>query len=153
GGAGSGRAGHWVTPGEGAARLAAVVRPRGRIALFWNVGRHEAAIRPAIDAVYERFGSGGVSNSVAHAADGGADYVRPLEATGAFGPVELRRYDWEQRYSREDWLDQLPTHSDPRLLPQDERARVMDAVGAAIDDFGGVFTMLYETRVLTATRL
>ncbi len=93
-----------------------------------------------------------VTNSVAHARDGGDDYVSPIAATGAFGPVEVRRYHWELRYTRRAWLDQLPTHSDHRLLPDAERARLMDAIGAVIDDFGGSFTMRYETRVITATR-
>jgi SAM-dependent methyltransferase len=147
-----GQAWHWVHPVDGAARLAHVVRPGGRIAVFWNLGRHEDAIRPAIDAVYERFASSGVDNVLGNIRDGDHQFIEPLVATGAFGPVEVRTYSWEQRYTREEWLDQLPTHSDHRLLPDDQRALLMDAVGAAIDDFGSSFTMRYDTEVITATR-
>jgi SAM-dependent methyltransferase len=148
----AGQAWHWVDPVTGAARLGDVVRQGGRIALFWNLGQHEDAIRPAIDAAYERFAPPSVSNSVAHVRDGDDEYVGPIAATGAFGPVEIRSYSWEQRYTRQAWLDQLPTHSDHRLLTQHDRDQLLDAVGAVIDDFGGSFTMCYETKLVTAKR-
>jgi SAM-dependent methyltransferase len=148
----AGQAWHWVDPVLGAARLVDVVRRDGRIALFWNLGRHEDGIRAAIDAAYERYAPPSVSNSVAHVRDGDSQYVEPIVATGAFESVEVRTYRWQQRYTRADWLDQLPTHSDHRLLPDDDRRRLLDAVGAVIDDFGGSFTMLYDTKALTARR-
>jgi SAM-dependent methyltransferase len=149
----AGQAWHWVDPVAGARRLAAVVRPGGRVGLFWNLGRHEDGIRTSIEAAYERIAPPGVSNSVAHVNAGGKQYIEPIEATGAFEPVEIRSYRWKWRYSRDEWLDQLPTHSDHRLLTDDDRARLLDAVAAAIDDFGGSFVMEYVTALFTTTRL
>jgi SAM-dependent methyltransferase len=148
----AGQAWHWVDPVVGAARLAAIVRPGGRFGLFWNLGRHEDAIRPAIDAAYERVAPARVPGSLGPVREDTAEYVEPIAATGAFEPVEERIYRWQHRYTRAEWLDQLPTHSDHRLLAGDDRARLLDAVGAVIDDFGGSFTMDYVTVLVTARR-
>jgi SAM-dependent methyltransferase len=148
----AGQAWHWVDPVVGAARLAAIVRPGGRFGLFWNLGRHEDAIRPAIDAAYERVAPARVPSSLGPVREDTAGYVEPIAATGAFEPVEERIYRWQHRYTRAEWLDQLPTHSDHRLLAGDDRARLLDAVGAVIDDFGGSFTMDYVTVLVTARR-
>jgi hypothetical protein len=128
------------------------VRPGGRFGLFWNLGRHEDAIRPAIGAAYERTAPAPVHSSLGPVREDTDEYVEPIAATGAFEPVEERIYRWQHRYTRDEWLDQLPTHSDHRLLAGDDRTRLLDAVGAVIDDFGGSFTMDYETVLITARR-
>jgi SAM-dependent methyltransferase len=148
----AGQAWHWVDPVVGAARLAAVVKPGGRFGLSWNLGRHEDAIRPAIDAAYERAAPAAVRSSLGPVREDTDQYVEPIAAADAFEAVEERIYGWQHRYTRDEWLDQLPTHSDHRLLTGDDRARLLDAVGAVIDDFGGNFTMDFETVLITARR-
>ena len=50
----SGQAWHWVDPEVGPRKAADVLRPGGRIGLFWNQGRHPDELRGEIEAVYER---------------------------------------------------------------------------------------------------
>ena len=44
---------------------------------------------------------------------------------------------WEQRYTTEEWVTLLGTHSDHRILPEEQRTRLHAAVGAVIDRHGG----------------
>ncbi|HEY0410516.1 MAG TPA: hypothetical protein VGE42_09645, partial [Candidatus Dormibacteraeota bacterium] len=57
-------------------------------------------------------------------------------------------YEWVQDYPRERWLELISTHSDHRVLPDAERARLLTAVGEVVDRFGGSLRLHYRT-VLT----
>jgi hypothetical protein len=78
-----------------------------------------------------------------------ADAIR---GTGAFGAPEQWRFDWEQTYTRDEWLDQLPTQGALTRLSPEQLAPVLEAVGSAIDELGGSITMPYITMVVTAAR-
>jgi hypothetical protein len=79
----------------------------------------------------------------------GADGIREV---GAFGDPEQGRFDWERSYTRDEWLDQLPTHGDHSQLPPAKLEDVLAGIGAAIDAMGGSFTMRYTTVAVTAAR-
>jgi hypothetical protein len=85
--------------------------------------------------------------------DAGAGIVASLEASARFEGAETRRYDWQQHYSRDEWLDQLPTHSDHRTLPAKTLQALLAAVGAAISGLGGSIHVHYDTLLVTARRL
>jgi SAM-dependent methyltransferase len=153
----AGQAWHWVDPVAGAAKAAQVLRPGGRLAAFWHVFQPPAAVAEAFAAVYQRvapdspFGfqalrrtQDAYEKGLARAADG-------IRAAGAFGDPERWRYDWERFYTRDQWLDQLPTIGALTRLPSDKLAQVLESVGAAIDALGGGFTMPYATVAVTAS--
>jgi hypothetical protein len=81
----------------------------------------------------------------AKAADG-------IGRAGGFGEPEQCRFDWEQSYTRHEWLDLLPTTGTLTQLPPDKLAEVLDGVGAAVDKIGGSLTMPYITLAATAAR-
>jgi hypothetical protein len=62
------------------------------------------------------------------------------------------RFDWQQSYTRDQWLELLPTTGGLTRLRADQLAEILDAVGAAIDSLGGSFTMDYTTLAATAAR-
>ncbi len=53
-------------------------------------------------------------------------------------------------YTRDQWLDLLPTTGGLTQLRPDQLAEILDAVAAAIESFGGCFTMHYTTLATTA---
>ena len=81
----------------------------------------------------------------AKAADG-------IRQAGGFRDPEQWRFDWERSYTRDEWLDQVPTFGGHTQLPPDKLADVLAGVGAAIDAMGGGFTMPYTTVAVTAAR-
>ena len=82
-----------------------------------------------------------------------AVYARVAETirqTGQFGDVDEWR--WEQPYTRDQWLELLPTTGGLTQLDPDKTADILDAVGNALDTLGGSFTMTYVTLAVSAKR-
>jgi SAM-dependent methyltransferase len=156
----AGQAWHWVDPVAGAAKAARVLRPGGRLALFWHVNQPPPELMRAFAEAYHRVVRDGPFNFQAmakqpldrtaavfttRAADG-------IRETGGFGEPEQWQFDWERSYTRDEWLDQLPTAGALTQLPPDKLAEVLAATGAAIDAAGGSFVVEYVTVVTTAAR-
>jgi SAM-dependent methyltransferase len=150
----SGQAWHWVDPSLGAQRAASVLVPGGTLAIFWNRGRHDAPTQAALNEVYVRFAPGLAKESVPPGKwpSDRSDDIAAIGATHSFAPCQLRTYGWAQWHSRDEWLDQLGTHSDHIVLEPQQRAALLDAVGTAIDRLGGSITLHYETELISAQR-
>jgi SAM-dependent methyltransferase len=148
----AGQAWHWIDPGVGARRAADVLRSGGRVALVWNLGRPDGDLEAAIDAVYAEHFPENDGTAGHHAHHDGLRGLRDLDASGRFEPQEVWSHAWRVDHTTAEWLAQLVTHSNHRLLPDDRRARLLDAVGAVVDGAGGTLTLRYETVVVTAVR-
>jgi hypothetical protein len=55
-------------------------------------------------------------------------------------------------YTRDEWLDQLPTTGALTRFPPGKLAEVLETVGAAIDAIGGSFPVRYSTVAVVAAR-
>jgi hypothetical protein len=143
----------------GAAKAAAVLRPGGRLAVFWNAFDPPAELREAFGAVYQRvvpdspmsagFWSRPASVQYLTMCDRAADGMRQA---GAFGDPQTWRFDWSRPYTRAQWLDQVPTFGGHSLLPPGVQAELLAGIGAAVDAVGGAFTVNFATLVATAAR-
>lgn len=153
----AGQAWHWVDPVLGASKAAKILRPGGRMALFWNVMSFPDAFDERFSAVYRRvlpefpfFRSG---------APGGIGSYSPLldqatagiRGTGSFSEPEQWQFDWERTYTRDEWLEQVPTFGGHSQIPPEKLADLLEGIGEVIDAAGGTFTMGYAAVVLTAT--
>lgn len=166
----AGTAWHWVDPLAGAVKAAAVLKPDGLLAPF-----HTASLTPHELADAAGMGLPGWITRSAPGYRHGApdslfdptgrrrsamDLYQPLfdkmadgiRQTGCFSEPEQWRFDWEQTYSRDEWLELLSTQGSLTKLPPDERARVLDAVGSVVDRMGGSFSMPYTAVAVTAVR-
>lgn len=149
----SAQAWHWVDPVLGAGRAAQVLRPGGRLALFWNIGRHDDAMQAALDEVYaEHFPENEGPGVVAANAEQLRRFAVGNDGSGDFDARDLWTHPWAQTHTWDEWLDQLATHSNHRMLPDDRRVRLLDAVGEVIDRLGGTLTLQYDTILITAVR-
>lgn len=161
----AGQSWHWVHPVEGAAKAAQVLRPGGRLAVFGHAFDAPPEVNEAFAAVYRRVapdsplhrGPAAGAQQSASAVDiyqamftSAAEGIRQA---GGFTEPEQWRFDWQQSYTRAQWLDHLPTTGALTQLPPEALTEVLDAVGAAIDGIGGGFTMPYTTFATTATRI
>jgi SAM-dependent methyltransferase len=152
---------HWVDPAAGAARAAAVLRPGGRLAVFWNVFEPPAELREAFAGVYRRALPGSPASgfwSRPGAPDAYRQVMGPRAAdgmreTGAFGEPEEWLSSWQRPYTRDEWLDLVPTTGGFGRMPGPVRREILDGLGAAVDAAGGSFTMGYTTLAVTAARL
>jgi SAM-dependent methyltransferase len=153
----AGMAWHWVDPFAGAAKAAQVLCPGGRLAVFWYVFRPPPALGEAFVAAYRRvlpgtpFSRGAMPGLDSYSAFFGkaADGMRQ---TGTFSEPEQWRFDWDQPYTRDEWLDVVPSFGGHSTFPPATLQELLDVMGAAIDAAGGGFTMGYTAVVVTATR-
>jgi SAM-dependent methyltransferase len=156
----AGQAWHWVDPVAGAAKAAQVLRPGGRLAVFWNVFQPPAEAAEAFAAVHDRVLPGSLASGAYRREASALDLYSPIlaktvdgiRAAGAFGDPEQWRYDWDRSYTRDEWLDVLPTQGLYTQLPPDTLAELLAGIGAAVDALGGSFTMAYTTVAVTAAR-
>ena len=150
----SGQAWHWVDPTIGAAKAATVLRPDGRLALFWNYIHLDGEMKAALDAVYQAHAPTMLANYVLGTRAKDAHAFRDaLASTRMFTVPWIRQYDWEDRMSRAEWLDLLPTQSDHRVLPAAQRSRLLAGISDAIDELGGSVLVHWETELIVARRL
>ena len=156
----AGTAWHWVDPMTGAAKAAHVLRPGGRLAPFHHVFQAPPTVTEALAVAYRRVAPDSPIRFTSQLITSTLDAYQPLfakiaegiRAAGAFGEPEQWEFPWQCTYTRDQWLDQLPTLGGLTQLPPDKLAEVLAGVGAAIDAIGGSFTMPYTTVAITATR-
>jgi SAM-dependent methyltransferase len=67
---------------------------------------------------------------------GAAKAADGIRQAGAFGDAEQWRFDWEQSYTRDEWLDQLPTFGLHTRLPPAKLQEVLGGIGAAVGAAG-----------------
>jgi SAM-dependent methyltransferase len=154
----AGQTWHWVDPVAGTTKAVEVLRPGGRLAVFWNAGDPPPELTEAFAAVYRRllpdlpepFGVESAVDGYGRFLDTAEDAIR--QTTG-FGEPEQRRYPWEQTYTRDAWLDQLPTSGFFAQIPPHTARAVVAGIGEAVDAAGGAFTMRYTTVVVAAERV
>jgi len=144
----SGQAWHWVDPGIGVPKLAAVLRPGGTAALFWNAAELDAQTQSVLDDVYREYAPELLKRNTGRRTE--PPYGDDLRASGLFASVERRSYAWEHVYSTEQWVRLIQTHSDHVTLDPARREPLIAAVAAAIDAHGGQVSTPYATYALFA---
>jgi hypothetical protein len=147
-----------VDPAVGTAKAARVLRPHGRLAVFGHVFEPPAEVAEPFAAAYRRvapdspFAAQPARRPLETYRAGYARIADTLRGTGCFGEPEQWRFDWERSYTRDQWLDLLPTTGGLAPLAPGQLAEVLGAVGRAVDALGGRFTMRYTTLATTAVR-
>jgi SAM-dependent methyltransferase len=156
----AGTAWHWVDPVAGAAKAAQVLRPGGRLAPFHHVFQAPPEVTTTLATVYRQVVPDSPFDITTQVGRSASDLYEPLfvkiadgiRQAGGFGEPEQWRFDWERTYTRDEWLDQLPTLGSLTQLAPEELATVLERAGGAIDAMGGGFIMAYTTVAVTAER-
>ncbi len=146
---------HWTDPATRHEKVAALLRPEGTLAIFWN---RDWLADPALVEAHLA-----VHREIAPQMDPGLGPVaeRPypelpdLAAHPAFADVERRIYRWARRLRRVDTLTLLGTHSEYRMLPEDVRRDLFEALGSRLPDeveFAGGTVLFLARRAQPAGR-
>lgn len=146
---------HWVDPAKGAAKALEVLRPGGLFAVFWHVFLPPDAVQEAFAEAFHR----AVPDSPIdlRGLPAQANPYEPLitataERFAGAGHAEQLRYEWDRTYTRDEWLDQLPTQGALTRATPAQLTEIRTAVGAAIDAMGGAFTHRFTTVGVAVTR-
>lgn len=148
---------HWIDPTPGATKAAALLRPCGRLAVFWNIGRPPRELAHGFAAVYARVLPD--TPFAAMPSDPLAAYERlftktaeEIRLTAAFDEPQRSQVDWEHRYTTNQWLEQVPTFGGHSQLPPGQLEQLLVGIAAAIEATGGSFDMRYAAVAITANR-
>lgn len=153
----AGQAWHWVDPVTGAAAVARALRPGGRLTLFWNSFGIPAEIGDAFHRVFAASQpdlpfnpwSGGLLELYRKGCDKAAE---GMAAAGGYGEAERWEFEWSRPYTRDEWLDMVPTLGGMSRLPAEKMSAILDGMGTVIDDAGGAFTVNSTTVAVSAPR-
>jgi SAM-dependent methyltransferase len=147
----SAQAWHWFEPEARFRKAYDLLRPGGWLALWWNSpAAFDSPARQAIDAAYREhvpeMDHRGIAGHPRPA-------FEPLPEGIWFSPPIERGYAWSQRYTSTAWVDLLRTTSDHRMLPDELRGELLDAVRLAIESHGGIYDHPYVCHLWAAERL
>jgi len=153
----AGQAWHWIDPVAGAAKAARALRPGGRLAIFWNAVQPPPGLDEAFGAVFRQVlpDSPVFRRSARGAQAYGALAAKAADAireTGSFGDPEQWEFEWDRPYTRDEWLEQVPTSGLAARIKPDAMQQILAGIGAAIDAAGGSFRAHYTTVTVTAAR-
>ncbi|MBV8951313.1 MAG: class I SAM-dependent methyltransferase [Actinobacteria bacterium] len=151
---------HWLDPVVSIRKVTSVLREGGRVCLFWSIGSYPDDLADEMHATYERvapLGSSGLTIGYGwNRASAPTEDLRPvadaLDACDELGEPQMTTFPWSRVYSRDEWVDELLSHSDHAALEPELRQRVVDEVGRTIDRFGGSFRLSYVSILISATR-
>jgi SAM-dependent methyltransferase len=144
---------HWVDPDRGPAVMARALRPGGVLALVWNTpGDDRSDIRLAIEAAYARHAPELVESSVVNRPRAVADMLRQAFAGGDWNGPDRVVVPWVRRYTSQEYVELIDTHSDHRTLDDDVRTALLEGVRTAIDEHGGAIDYPYDTQLVLLRR-
>jgi SAM-dependent methyltransferase len=151
----SAQAWHWTDPETRYATARRALGGGGALAVFWN--RPDWAScplwKPLADA-YRSTAPGLEPTGPMHprttTIDLAVDWRAEVEAADGFGRAEVRGYPWTARYSAQQYVDLLSTHSDHIALNPAVRDTLLERVVLAIDAHGGTLELPYVTRLCLA---
>jgi len=149
----SAQAYHWVPEAVRYEKTAAVLRPRGHLAAFWNIypGGMDEGIRQELSQAYAKRAPelvkdeaplGPLVDSIAAS----------LRASPYFGDVIVNQYPWSVTYSTSDYLCLLNTYSDHLRLPEQRRQALFEDIATVLERHGGRIERPYLAVVYMAER-
>lgn len=148
----SGQAWHWIDPEEGYVHAAELLRPGGRLVLFWNSYRYDASTQDVIDGVLSRRAPGLLADSVPFGSTAldhvrlDAEMVRKSEQW--FATPERRVFAHHRHQSVQEWLAEVRTHSPVAVLSDDIRAALLADLASSFAGIEGAgIHVSHESRV------
>jgi SAM-dependent methyltransferase len=153
----SGQAWHWIEPVAGAQKAADVLRPGGRLAVFWNVAQPPAELAAAFADVYRRVETGLPFTPWAAPEAGYTGFTERAKSgirrCGRFCEPALREFTWSESMTTATWLDQVPTAGGHDRIAPERLAELLAGMGAAIQAVGGSFDLAFTTVAVLADRI
>lgn len=155
----SGQAFHWVPIDVSYRKSAAVLRPGGTLALFWNnmpPQRHVHPIFSESEAVYEHYVTRHLTRHEPITPERYESEVESgrteFDATGFFEPCKMMRFSWERSLTTDEYFDVLNTYPNHITMEVDTKRAVFAELRDIISRHGGMVPQPYETVLYMAKR-
>lgn len=153
----SGQAWHWIDPEVGYRHAAHLLRPGGRLALFWNSYGYDAATTAVFGEVVARHAPRLLLDSVPFGTSSPdhaeLDAAMVRRSAQWFAEPEFLVFGHGRSLSVGQWRAELLTHSPVALLAEEVRTSLLGELGEVLADLNqGQVRIDYETRVTSALR-
>lgn len=140
---------HWVDPATGFDKTLDLLRPGGALALFWNVpldryAHHETAYAQHAPHLLEERDERIKRRDT-------LDWTQDMSAAG-FVDTGRFTYRWSQQLSSDQYRTLYSTYSDHIMLDEPERTRLLDALAADVESWGGTTTIEYRSEVFSGRK-
>lgn len=145
---------HWVDPRVRYVKAAAVLAPGGTLAVIRNEkAPFERGLQDELDAAYARWHPHSGHRPVEDAVETAQQMLAgEIDASGLFGPVEVKLYPSPTTYTTARYLELLETHSDHTVLAPEHRTPLYQAIAEVIERRGGVIEVPYVAMAIMARR-
>ncbi|MDX6263658.1 MAG: hypothetical protein QOH84_5346 [Kribbellaceae bacterium] len=146
---------HWIDPEVRVPKSADALRPGGLLAIVstHHIAGGSSQLWVDVQDCYRRFTDDADEVGLLRADEVPQKDSGEIDASGRFGPVVVRHFEWEQRYPTAEYLDLLSSYSGHRALTSERRNGLYECVSALINASGGAITKRYLTRLTAANRL
>jgi SAM-dependent methyltransferase len=133
---------HWVDPAIAYVKSAAVLKPNGSLAVFWNMHiLQDEGFFFRVQDIYRAYAPSMISAAI----NTNRNDYQPA-GMELFGDPIIRSYKWALEYSAKEYIDLLGTYSDHISLPELERRSLFSGIADLIDrEYGGKVLKHYET--------
>ena len=153
----SGQAWHWIDPDVGYRRAAELLRPGGRLALFWNSYRYDIPTQAVLEETLDRHAPALLTDSVPFGTSSPDHAALDAEAMRRSSPwfeePEFRSFAHGRMQSTDEWLADMRTHSPMAMLDPAVRVALLDDLRSSLAGLnGGHLHVEYETRATAARR-
>jgi SAM-dependent methyltransferase len=145
---------HWLDPAVRVTRAANALRPGGVLATIatHHIDGGDTQFFIEVQDCYRRWFPESVGIRLPKAAQIPQDSGE-LERSGRFEPATFRRYEWEQAYTAQEYVELLSTYSDHRALETTALEHLLECVRALMDNrYGGRVRKRYLNELRIARR-
>lgn len=146
---------HWLHPDIRMIKAADLLRPGGALGIIstHHIAGGTNAFFADAQRCYERFDPTTPPGVRLTTDDETAEEAAEFERSARFGPVEFRRYEWQQTYTANEYLNLLMTYSGNRAMEPRARSDLFGCITHLIDDiYNGQIAKQYRTRLAIAHR-
>jgi SAM-dependent methyltransferase len=153
----SAQAWHWIAPRVRYEKAYQALAPGGTLAAVWTFPdwarcERRASLSAAYHAAAPRLVADFPMHPDSEPTRLAGDWHAEIEATAGFTEAEVQTFPWSHRYDSARYVELLQTHQDHILLPQEQRARLLDTIARTIDESGGEMEIPFVTQTCLARR-
>jgi SAM-dependent methyltransferase len=144
---------HWLDPDVRMTKAADLLRPGGSLGIVstHHIAGGTNAFFADVQRCYERFDPTTPPGMRLTTDDETPEEAAEFDRSARFGPVEFRRYEWQQTYPASEYLNLLMTYSGNRAMAPQARDGLFACIAHLIEEvYGGAITKQYRTRFAIA---
>lgn len=129
---------HWIKPEIGYPKVANLLKDQGSIGFFWTYhapGQNDIFIE--ISECYKKYAPHLDYNNLPKTEEIIANRIKATEDSNLFENLQIKKYEWFDRYSSDDYIAWLNTNSGHQVLEPKIKESLLCEIKNVIEKHGG----------------